>query len=128
MSGTWLGLAGALLVVATGIVWFRLIAAVRVPANRTPYFATMGVGAALGVAAFVQGTGVVGGVAAGFAIVAGGAFVGLRLQSRQDAREPAVRIGAPILDFTAPDENGQPFALSSLRGRPFLLKFFRGHW
>jgi cytochrome oxidase Cu insertion factor (SCO1/SenC/PrrC family) len=67
-------------------------------------------------------------VAAGFAIVAGGAFVGLRLQSRQDAREPAVRIGAPILDFTAPDENGQPFALSSLRGRPFLLKFFRGHW
>jgi len=40
----------------------------------------------------------------------------------------AVRVGGPILDFSAPDENGEPFALASLRGRPYLLKFFRGHW
>ena len=26
------------------------------------------------------------------------------------------------------DEEGRRFDLSALRGRPFLLKFFRGHW
>ena len=37
-------------------------------------------------------------------------------------------VGAPILDFEAPDAEGEPFDLATLRGRPFLLKFFRGHW
>jgi peroxiredoxin len=39
-----------------------------------------------------------------------------------------VALGQPIPEFTAPDAEGQPFALSSLHGRPYLLKFFRGHW
>jgi cytochrome oxidase Cu insertion factor (SCO1/SenC/PrrC family) len=84
--------------------------------------------AALGVAAFAVGTGTLGAVAAGVGIGVGGSMVALRAISGQDDVQPAVRVGDPIIDFTALDENGEPFALSSLRGRPFLLKFFRGHW
>ena len=128
MGGELLGVLAAGVVVLTGVVWFRLIKAVRVPSNRVAFFAAMGVGVALGIAAFAQGTGVLGGLAAGFAVVAGGAFLGLRLQSTQDVRQPAVGVGRPILDFTAPDERGEPFDLASLGGKPYLLKFFRGHW
>jgi hypothetical protein len=128
MRGDLLGLLALGVVLATGVVWFRLIQAVRIPSNRLPFFAAMGVGVVLGIAAFGQGTGVLGGLAAGLAILAGGVFLGLRLQSTQDVREPAVRVGGPILDFSAPDERGEPFDLASLRGRPYLLKFFRGHW
>ena len=128
MSGDLLGLAAAAVVVATGVVWFRLIDAVRIPRGRAQYFAAMGLGVALGVAAFVQETGIFGAIAAAFAILAGGFFLALRLQSGQDAREPAVKLGEPILDFTAPDDSGESFELASLRGKPFLLKFFRGHW
>jgi cytochrome oxidase Cu insertion factor (SCO1/SenC/PrrC family) len=128
MGGDLLGVLAFGIVVVTGVAWFRLIKAVRIPSNRLAFFAAMGVGVVLGIAAFGQGTGVLGGLAAGFAILAGGVFLGLRLQSTQDAREPAVRVGGRILDFSAPDERGEPFDLASLRGRPYLLKFFRGHW
>ena len=128
MSGDVLGLLGAGVVVATGYGWFRRIEAVRIPRNRGVWFGAMGVGVALGVAAFAVGTGLAGGLGAAVAIAAGATFLGLRLQSTQQARVPHVKVGGPILDFTAPDENGSPFDLGSLRGRPFLLKFFRGHW
>jgi cytochrome oxidase Cu insertion factor (SCO1/SenC/PrrC family) len=128
MSGDLLGLAAAALVVVTGFIWFRLIGAVRIRKLRAQYVAAMGVGVALGIAAFAQGVGALGGVAATFAILAGSFFVVLRLQSGQDARQPAVKVGEPILDFTAPDDRDEPFELASMRGTPFLLKFFRGHW
>jgi cytochrome oxidase Cu insertion factor (SCO1/SenC/PrrC family) len=128
MSGDLLGLLAAAVVVATGVVWFRLIKAVRIPKNRVAYFSAMGVGVVLGIAAFAHGTGILGGIAAGFAIAAGGFFVALRLQSTQDAREPAVAVGGRILEFSARDARGEPFELASLRGKPYLLKFFRGHW
>jgi hypothetical protein len=128
MSGGLLGLAGAAVVFGTGFVWFRLIDAVRIPRVRAPYFAAMGLGVALGIAAFVQGTGILGAIPALFAILAGGFFLALRLQSGQDARVPVVKLGEPMLDFTALDDEGNSFELASLRGKPFLLKFFRGHW
>jgi len=40
----------------------------------------------------------------------------------------AVRVGDRYLDFTAKDSNGNAFTLSSLDGKPVLLKFFRAHW
>ena len=55
-------------------------------------------------------------------------FPALRLQSRQQPNRPAVAVGEPMLLFSAPDENGVDFDLSSLNGKPYLLKFFRGHW
>jgi len=127
-QGDALGIAGAIVVGATGFVWFRLIGRVAVPRLRAPYLVAMAVGVLLGVLAFVRGTGVVGGVAATFAIAAGLTFEALRLQSRQERRKPSVVVGGPILEFSALDEDGRLFDLASLRGKPFLLKFFRGHW
>ena len=40
----------------------------------------------------------------------------------------ALGVGLPAPDFTLPDETGTPVALASMRGRPTLLVFYRGHW
>lgn len=127
-SGSLLGLLAAALVLASGTRWLLLMQQVRIPADTTPYRTASGAAAVLGVAAFASGTGVAGGIAAGFAILAGLAFLGLSAASGQAAIVPAVAVGGPVLDFTARDDEGRPFALSSLRGAPVLLKFFRGHW
>ena len=123
--GDLLGIAGLLLVAAAWAAWIRALVSVRVPANRSAYLVAMAVGSLLGAASFATGP---GSVAAGLALAAGITFLGLRVFSGQDVTEPSVAVGGPIIDFQAPDENGEIFDLASLRGRPFLLKFFRGHW
>jgi peroxiredoxin len=55
-------------------------------------------------------------------------FLGLSAASGQAKVAPAIAVGGSTIDFTASDDQGQPFALASRRGKPFLLKFFRGHW
>jgi len=126
--GTLLGIA-ALLLVGISWAWYaRAIVAVRVPANRRVYIAVMGLGTLLGALSFAVGNGGPGAVSAGAAVIGGLVFIGLRAISGQDKPKPAVSVGEPILDFDAPDEDGHSFSLASLHGRPFLLKFFRGHW
>ena len=127
--GTFLALDGALIVFGTTFLWGRRIMQVRLPADRTAYVVSMSIGALLGLAALLLGVEGLGARAmAWFALGLGATFVGLVASSAQDSKTPAVAVGGPILDFTAPDENGEPFELSSMTGRPFLLKFFRGHW
>ena len=116
------------MVVATGALWFRRLNAVRIPENRSAFNIAMAAGVLLGVAALVSGPGLLGGVGAVIALVGGGTFLGLGAASKMDSKEPAVKVGAKILEFTAPDAQGEPFELAKLRGKPFLLKFFRGHW
>jgi hypothetical protein len=128
MIGTLLGIAAALVSVGAWAAWMRLVNQVRVPRDRSMFVAICAGGAALGVVALVAGAGVVGTIAAITGILAGGSFVGLRALSRQDDMTPAVAVGGALLDFSAPDDSGQPFELSSLGGKPLLLKFFRGHW
>jgi peroxiredoxin len=128
MTGSALGLLAGAIIASAGLRWLRLMQQVRLPQNLTPYVAACGAAAALGVGAFVLGTGAVGGIAAGSAIAGGLAFMALVAASGQARVTPAVAVGGPILDFVATDDTGRPFALASLRGRPFLLKFFRGHW
>jgi len=128
MTGTILGISAALLSIGVWAAWMRHINQVSVPRDRRGYLAACAGGVALGIAAFVAGAGIVGGVGAALGILAGGTFAGLRAQSRQGDQKPAVTVGGPILDFAAPDDSGQAFELSSLRGKPILLKFFRGHW
>jgi len=128
MGGASLGYAAALLATAALVFWVSRLRAVRIPRDRRPLFAALGLAVALGIAAFARGPGLAGGIAAGLAVAVGGVFLALQLQAGQDRREPAVRVGGPILDFSAPDAEGQPFQLASLTGHPFLLKFFRGHW
>ncbi len=128
MSGNlWAALAG-LVILGAFADWTRRMLQVRIPKNRRPFQLVMGAGVSLGILAFGLGTHGWGSFAAGFAVVGGCIFLGLQLISAQDAREPSVKLGGPILDFSAPDETGSPFQLASLAGRPFLLKFFRGHW
>ena len=128
MSGSILGLAGAAMVVGAGARWLRLMNQVRIPANAGGHLVANGVGALLGVTAFVLGTSFAGGIAAGLAVLGGIAFIGLWAASGQPRVTPAVAVGDGIIDFVATDDEGRPFALANLRGKPFLLKFFRGHW
>jgi cytochrome oxidase Cu insertion factor (SCO1/SenC/PrrC family) len=128
MSGDVLALVAIALVVGTGVVWFRLMNEVRIPQRRSAFFVAMGLGAAAAAVGLVQGTSLLGGVAAWIAIALATIFIGLRAQSAQAPKTPAVTVGGPILDFVAEDAAGEPFDLASLRGRPYLLKFFRGHW
>jgi cytochrome oxidase Cu insertion factor (SCO1/SenC/PrrC family) len=119
---------GGLLAVGLAVFWFRRLNQVRIPADRRPFLMANAVAAALGVVALLLGAGVLGSILALVAILGGATFLGLAAQSRQLPLQPAVAVGEPILDFTLPDHQGQPFHLASLRGTPFLLKFFRGHW
>jgi hypothetical protein len=128
MSGSIIGILSLVIVVVTFIVWFQLIKAVRIPRMRSPFVAAMLLGILLAIVAFVRGAGLVGGIAASATILMGGIFIGIRMQSAQAKNEPAVVVAGPILNFTALDDQEEPFQLASLRGKPFLLKFFRGHW
>ncbi len=122
-----LGLLALIVVAATFYNWFQLIERVAVPRNRTGWFAAFLAGASIGVIAIAQG-GFFSTLFALPAVFAGFVFPALRLQSAQQPNRPAVAVGDPMLSFTAPDENGNDFELASLTGKPYLLKFFRGHW
>ena len=111
-----------------GLRWLQLMQRVQIPSNVRPHLAASATAALLGIAAFVAGVGVVGGIAAALAIVGGVAFLALYSASGQAKRTPAVAVGRPVVDFTARDDTGAAFDLAALRGTPFLLKFFRGHW
>jgi peroxiredoxin len=128
MSGSVLGVVGALIVVGSGVHWLRLMKQVRIPKDARAFLVANGGGALLGVAALVLGAGAAGGIAAGIAIVGGLLFLGLSATSGQAKIAPSVSIGGGVIAFAATDDEGRPFVLGSLRGKPFLLKFFRGHW
>jgi hypothetical protein len=128
MLGTVLGVAAGLLEGAVALRWFQLMRRVQIPADQRAFFAGHGLAAALGVAAFALGSGTIGAILAGVAVLGATVFFGLAAQSAQPPLEPAVAVGGPILEFTLPDHQGKPFDLATLRGKPFLLKFFRGHW
>jgi cytochrome oxidase Cu insertion factor (SCO1/SenC/PrrC family) len=40
----------------------------------------------------------------------------------------ASNVGHAAPDFTLPDQSGKPLTLSSLRGAPVVLIFYRGYW
>ncbi|MCP4750732.1 MAG: hypothetical protein GY866_07560 [Proteobacteria bacterium] len=122
------GIGAALTVVVAMVVWFRKVKAGRLSKVRFHYFSVMVAGAGLGVYAIVAGAGWMGMVPAVFAVAMGLVFPALRLGSAQGDIKPAIVVGDKIIDFTALDAAGRDFDLASLRGRPFLLKFFRGHW
>jgi hypothetical protein len=126
--GTVSGFMAAAILVVAGSRWLRLMRQVRVPEDRRGFVAACAVAAALGGAAFVLETNLAGGIAAGLAVEGGLAFLGFSAASGQPALAPAVAVGGPVLDFVATDDEGRPFDLALLRGQPFLLKFFRGHW
>ncbi len=128
MNGDSLGFVATGLMLIQGARWLYLMQRVRIPADRTAHIVASISSALLGVAALYLGTGLAGGVAAVIPIIACLMFLALCAASGQARTTPTIRVGGPVLDFTAHDDGGDAFDLASLRGRPFLLKFFRGHW
>lgn len=127
-AGTFLALLGLTLVLAAWGLWYARMQQVAVPENRLPFLAVMAVGGVFGLAAFANGVSWFGGLAACLALIAGGLFIGLRLQSAQPEAVAAFAVGDPFPDFVATDDEQRTFSTADLRGRPVLLKLFRGHW
>lgn len=127
-AGDVLGALSLVIVLGAGAAWFRGLRAVTLEGRRGLFLALFGLATLLGAAAFPGDPGAPGTAAAVVGLLGGGVFCLLGAFSGQARVVPQVRVGRPIPDFTAPDAEGAPFALSSLHGRPFLLKFFRGHW
>lgn len=121
--------SGVILVALTGAHWTRGMLQVRVSPNITPVRLAFCFGAALCLVPFLMGG---GGLAlrilCGIAIAIAALFMGLDRIAALPTPVPNVGIGDLALDFTATTSEGDDFSLSSLRGRPVLLKFFRGHW
>ncbi len=128
MNGTLLGFASFAIIAANGALFLSRMQRVQLTGKRLEHDLGWAAALALGVAAFASGVGGFAGVAAGIGAFLGALMLLLRLAAPQAKNTPAVRVGGPILGFTAPDENGAPFSLASLAGKPVLLKFFRGHW
>ena len=128
MSGFVLACLALASIAASIVIWMRMIQRVELGARRWVVNTMIAGAILLGVAAFVKGPGLLGGILAGTTILVGGVYLFLLAMAGQSKQAPAVAVGSPLPGFTAPDENGQPFELGSLGGRPVLLKFFRGHW
>jgi hypothetical protein len=128
VSGGTLALAALVLAAGGWGLWWRRIQRVDVPLRPWAYWIAMGASCLLALLAFANGPGLLGGIGAALALLLGGMYLGLALISTLPTTPMALAVGQPAPDFTAPDSTGAPFTLSSLRGRPVLLKFFRGHW
>ena len=128
MTDTYLGLASLIVVAISIRLWIRALKRVEIPKNRGGFVAAWAVAAGLGLAALAGEPGWLGGIAAGFSVFASTFFLLTVAVGGQKVGEDAIRVGATIPDFTAPDEHGQTFDSHSLAGHPVLIKFFRGHW
>jgi peroxiredoxin len=128
MSGTLLGVMAATLVAGAGVSWLRRMQAVRLPRNAAPYLVACALAAGLGVAAFVVGTGRGRGPRGRAGDRRRVGVPGPVLGERSTARAAGGRGGRTDPRLCRLGRHRRPFALASLRGRPFLLKFFRGHW
>jgi len=122
-----LGIIGLAIVVTTGVLWFKRIQSVSIPRDRTRFFAGFLGGATIGLIGAFQG-GWLSTLTGGLAALIGFTFSALRLQSAQKPNRPTVGLGDKMLAFSAPDAEGADFDLTTIAGRPYLLKFFRGHW
>lgn len=123
-----IGLVAALIVVGTFAEWFRRAFATRIPSERSGFILAMSVGALLGFSAIFMGGSEGAPSGSWFAFLGGSTYLLLNGFSAMDDKKIALEVGAPILMFSAPDENGETFNLADVIGRPFLIKFFRGHW
>jgi len=128
VSGAALVTASVAVFLVAGGSWLRGMQTVRLPVSAAGHVAgTLGA-MALSAAGLAVGAGLAAGIAAGLVLLLGGVFLALVAASGQRRGTARFAIGGVLPDFVATDDEGRPFALASLRGRPVLLKFFRGHW
>jgi hypothetical protein len=128
MSGSVLGWLALGLQVATTWRWFSKALAVELKGSRAPYVIGWSLATLLGVLALMRTPDLAGGIAGGASVALGVVVLALIAVSPQKVAPDAVSVGARLPEFTALDDDGVPFTLSGIEGRPILLKFFRGHW
>jgi len=128
MSGRLLGVLAFVVVGLTTLRWVSLIRAVAIPRDRTLLYGFFGVGAFFGLLALLNQPGWIGGGLALAALMVGTLMPVLRLWSGQAHLETTVPLGATVPPFSALADNGRTFESMRLAGKPYLLKFFRGHW
>ena len=123
-----LSIASITLLAMAGISWFRRMQAVRLTGIRPRVLTVMASAAVLGGGALMMGASGGAAVTAWISVGGGATFLLLNALSGQERKAPGVRVGGPVIDFSGTVDDGSSFELGSLRGKPFLLKFFRGHW
>jgi len=128
VSGSDFSIVALGIVMGTAAAYWPQVKALRVPLRPVGYQALMVLGILLALMGFVKEPGLLGGIAASLAILAGSLFLFVTLTSRLPEKRPSVSVGQAAPDFTAREADGKNFTLSSLKGRPVLLKFFRGYW
>jgi cytochrome oxidase Cu insertion factor (SCO1/SenC/PrrC family) len=119
---------GALLVFGNFMFWWRALQEVRVPPQPQAVAFSLAIGGILCIAGLVARPGWLTGLLAVLTLPPVALFLFLDRIASMPEKAPAVRVGEVALDFEAPASDGTTFALRSLRGRPVLLKFFRGFW
>jgi hypothetical protein len=128
-TGTKLGIAALALAVSTFVYWFHLAGQVNLPDDRTGFVLVFLTAAGLGVAAYVKGTGLIGGFPPAVAILIGLFLPFTIYVSPQDVEAARViKVGDTIPHFSALDDRGETFDSSSLDDHLVLIKFFRAHW
>jgi hypothetical protein len=128
-TGTKIGIVALALALGTVTLWFYLTRQVNLPDDRTPFVIAFLCAAALGIAAYVKGTSLVGGFPPAMAILIG-LFLPFTIAVSPQALDAAkvIRLGDTIPHFTAIDSRGEAFDSAILNGHLVLIKFFRAHW
>lgn len=128
MTAFTLALVSVVLLAGFIASWMTMIKQVQLEKGRWLLRLLAGTSMVVAGLAFALGVELFGGILAGVAMGVSILFLVLSSLSRQSSNTPAVAVGQPMLEFSAPDENGEIFDSASLSGKPILLKFFRGHW
>jgi hypothetical protein len=128
VSGFRIALYGFLIVIGAWATWWAKIRALTIPRNPIVYQCAVALGGVLALWGLLRGSGPLGNALAVLALVGSVFFLVTAAMRRLPDAPAAAVVGAPFLEFSTLDEDGNQFALSSMAGRPFLLKFFRGHW
>jgi hypothetical protein len=128
ISGLQLALTSLFLSLAAWGVYWRLIFSMRVPRKPRGFQFVMAVSSALAIAALFGRPGWAGASVAAVSLLASSMFLFTSVMSAVPRAVPTVTVGEPILSFAGLDADGATFESAALAGRPFLLKFFRGHW
>lgn len=117
------------LAAGTLVFWFYLARQVNLPDDRTGFVLVFLTAVALGIAAYVKGTSVIGGVPPAVAILIGLFIPWTIYVSPQDVEaDRVIEVRDTIPHFTAADDKGMIFDSRSLDDHLVLIKFFRPHW
>ena len=95
VSGSLLGIVALGIAVASAATYWPKVRALRVPLRPVGNQALMVLGIVLAVMAFLKGPGLLAGVAASFAVLAGSLFLFFTLTSRLPEKVPGVTVGQP---------------------------------